>query len=113
MENSSTSTVQYSTLRVSLPELVGSRQAAERIARSLAEDLSSTVVVLDCSEVRAAAQGFTDEICKQLLEAAQAAGLVLYRPPMRMANHALRSAESRLLEGLEVVSPRELSSSSV
>lgn len=92
----------FDEIELRLPKLVGTRGRAEQIASELASDLSSSMVTVDCADVLSGAQGFTDELCKQILEVRGARELKLVAPPASMAEYALRSARLRKLEGLKI-----------
>ena len=61
----------------------------------LPEDLSSARVVIDCSDMSAAAPSFVDEIVKEILEDRRAAQLEILDAPDRLQSHFSRSAHLR------------------
>ena len=87
----------------SMPKLIGSRSTVISLCEKLPEDLSSTVVSVDCSTVSSMSQGSVDEFCKQILGVRKSLELRLINPTARLANHALKSAELRGLSGLKVL----------
>src|SRR5512132_1738488 len=49
------------------PKLLSSRHQARELTASLAEDLSGTVVLVDCSALQATTPSFVDELVKAVL----------------------------------------------
>src|SRR5512132_2538191 len=49
------------------PKLLSSRHQARELTASLAEDLSGTVVMVDCSALQASTPSFVDELVKAVL----------------------------------------------
>lgn len=49
------------------PKLLSSRHQARELTASLAEDLSGTVVLVDCSALQASTPSFVDELVKAVL----------------------------------------------
>lgn len=83
------------TFAIILPRLAGARGRGAEIASALPGNLSDATVTVDCSELMSAAQGFTDELCKQMLEVRQASSVVFTKAPDRFRNFVLLSAKNR------------------
>lgn len=93
-------------IRLELPRLGGSRWSAEELAQSLPADLRGFEVELDGSKMATAAQGFADELCKQILEVRQADRLILRETPEIFTNHVVRSSELRRCQRVSVEGAR-------
>lgn len=57
--------------------LSGTRQRAEDLVAELPEDFAGASVTVDASEMKAYAQCFVDELCKQILQVHQAESLTI------------------------------------
>lgn len=62
---------------------------------SLPGDVSAVEVTVDCSDLRAGAQSFVDELVKVVLVERSAARLLLAGAPQRAQRYAQRSAANR------------------
>ena len=84
-----------STETIEAPSRVGSREEARALLESLPRDLSSSEVLVDCSQIQASAPSFVDELVKILLVERNAARLHLSKAPARTQHYAERSARNR------------------
>lgn len=85
------------------PKLVSSRQQARELTATLADDCSGTVVMVDCSALKASTPSFVDELVKAVLIDRRADRLLIKGAPERTATLARRAAENRgVIERLEI-----------
>ena len=77
------------------PKLVSSRDQARELTAGLADDLSDTVVLVDCSALQASTPSFVDELVKAVLVDRQADRLVIKGAPERTVELARRAAQNR------------------
>ena len=77
------------------PKLVSSRDQARELTAGLADDLSDTVVLVDCSSLQASTPSFVDELVKAVLVDRQAARLIIKGAPERTVELARRAAQNR------------------
>lgn len=91
-------------LVIRLPQLCGTRWAAEQVAaKSSLEAVRGRTVVVDMVDVASAAQGFCDELVKQLVDVAGAAQVTIRNDYHRAAQFMLDAAERRGLSGRVIV----------
>ena len=76
------------------PKLLSSRHQARELTASLAEDLSGTVVMVDCSALQASTPSFVDVLVKAVL-VDRGERLVLKGAPERTVELARRAAQNR------------------
>lgn len=84
-----------SSYTVTLPRLVGARQKAQELTAILPENLSKAIVVVDASGSKAMAQGFIDELCKQVLEVRFAPKLIVKSVSEHSKAYFVKSGELR------------------
>jgi hypothetical protein len=77
------------------PKLVSSRHQARELTASLAEDLSDTAVMADCSALQASTPSFVDELVKAVLVDRRGQRLVIKGAPDRTLELARRAAQNR------------------
>ena len=77
------------------PKLVSSRDQARELTAGLADDLSDTVVLVDCSALQASTPSFVDELVKAVLVDRQADRLIIKGAPERTVELARRAAQNR------------------
>lgn len=77
------------------PRLSGVRSKAVEITAELPADLSHDTVIVNATNMQAYAQGFIDELCKQIAEVRQAKQLVFVAVNDRAKANAERSANLR------------------
>lgn len=77
------------------PRLSGVRSKAVTITEDLPDDLSNDTVIVDTTYTQACAQGFVDELCKQLAEVRQAKHIIFVAANARTKENAERSAKLR------------------
>jgi hypothetical protein len=76
-------------------KLLSSRHQARELTASLAEDLSGTVVLVDCSALQASTPSFVDELVKAVLVDRGGERLILKGAPERTVELARRAAQNR------------------
>jgi hypothetical protein len=85
------------------PKLVSSRDQARELTAGLADDVSDTAVLVDCSALQASTPSFVDELVKAVLVDRQADRLIIKGAPERTVELARRAAENRgVADRLEV-----------
>jgi hypothetical protein len=85
------------------PKLVSSRDQARKLTASLPNDLSGTVVMVDCSALQASTPSFVDELIKAVLVDRRGSHLVIKAAPERTVELARRAAQNRgVLDRLEI-----------
>jgi hypothetical protein len=77
------------------PKLVSSRDQARELTAGLPDDLSGTVVVVDCSALQASTPSFVDELVKAVLVDRHGSRLVVKGAPGRTVELARRAAQNR------------------
>lgn len=77
------------------PRLSGVRTKAAEITADLPDDLSSDTVIVDATNMQAYAQGFVDELCKQIVEVRKAKNVIFVAVNERTKENARRSANLR------------------
>jgi hypothetical protein len=77
------------------PRLVSSRHQARDLTANLADDLSGTVVMVDCSTLQASTPSFVDELVKAVLVDRRGNRLVIKGAPERTVELARRAAGNR------------------
>ena len=77
------------------PKLVSSREQARELTASLPDDLSGTVVLVDCSALQASTPSFVDELVKAVLVDRRGSRLVVKGAPERTIELARRAAQNR------------------
>jgi hypothetical protein len=77
------------------PKLVSSRHQARELTAGLADDLSGTIVMVDCSALQASTPSFVDELVKSVLVDRQASRLRIKGAPERTVELARRAAQNR------------------
>ena len=77
------------------PKLVSSREQARELTASLPDDLSGTVVLVDCSALQASTPSFVDELVKAVLVDRRGGRLVVKGAPERTIELARRAAQNR------------------
>jgi hypothetical protein len=77
------------------PKLVSSRDQARELTATLADDLSGTVVMVDCSALQASTPSFVDELVKAVLVDRRGSRLVIKGAPERTVELARRAAHNR------------------
>jgi hypothetical protein len=77
------------------PKPLSSRDQARELTASLAEDLSGTVVMVDCSALQASTPSFVDELVKAVLVDRGGERLILEGAPERTVELARRAAQNR------------------
>jgi hypothetical protein len=77
------------------PKLVSSRHQARELTASLAADLSSTVVMVDCAALQASTPSFVDELVKAVLVDRQGERLIVKGAPERTVELVRRAAQNR------------------
>lgn len=77
------------------PKLVSSRDQARELTASLATDLSDTIVMVDCSALRASTPSFVDELVKAVLVDRHGDRLIIKGAPERTVELARRAAQNR------------------
>lgn len=77
------------------PKLVSSRDQARELTATLADDLSDTVVMVDCSALQASTPSFVDELVKSVLVDRRGGRLVIKGAPQRTVELARRAARNR------------------
>ena len=77
------------------PKLVSSRHQARELTAGLAEDLSGTVVMVDCTALQASTPSFVDELVKAVLVDRRGDCLILKGAPERTVERARRAAQNR------------------
>jgi hypothetical protein len=77
------------------PKPLSSRHQARELTASLAEDLSGTVVMVDCSALQASTPSFVDELVKAVLVDRGGERLILEGAPERTVELARRAAQNR------------------
>jgi hypothetical protein len=82
-------------LLLTLPRLAGMRARAIELARALPDDLSDCRVNIDCSQNLSAAQGFVDELIKQLVEVRSCASVHVLNARQPLEQLARESCERR------------------
>lgn len=82
-------------VRVQMPDHAGSRDQAQDLLRALPNDLTGTIVALDCSDVVVSTPSFMDEMVKQILEKRHAKTLEVNSGSQRAQELLKRSAENR------------------
>lgn len=75
--------------------LSGTRQRAEDLVAELPEDFTGAIVTVDASEMKAYAQCFVDELCKQILQVHQAESLKIITDNEALKSRVEFSAELR------------------
>lgn len=80
---------------IELPRLSGVRSKAVEITADFPADLSHDTVIIDTTYTQACAQGFVDELCKQLAEVRKVKHLIFVAANKRTQEHAERSAKLR------------------
>jgi hypothetical protein len=84
------------------PKLLSSRHQAQELTASLAQDLSDTVVMVDCSALQASTPSFVDELVKAVLVDRGGDRLIIKGAPERTVELARRAAQNRgVLDRLE------------
>lgn len=73
----------------------GSRERAVVLTSMLPEDLSNAHVIIDATDRKAYAQGFVDELCKQVAEKRQAATVTIVSNDKILRQRAETSAQLR------------------
>jgi hypothetical protein len=82
-------------IRITTPDHAGSREQAQDLVRSLADDLTGQTVLVDCSRLVVGTPSFLDELVKQILEQRNAQELEVSGGPQRARALLERSAENR------------------
>jgi hypothetical protein len=77
------------------PKLVSSRHQARELTAALADDLSGTVVLVDCSALQASTPSFVDELVKVVLVDRRGDRLIVKGAPERTVELARRAAQNR------------------
>ncbi|HWC43679.1 MAG TPA: hypothetical protein VHK02_16960 [Actinomycetota bacterium] len=77
------------------PKLVSSRDQARELTASLPDDLSGTVVLVDCRALQASTPSFVDELVKAVLVDRRGSRLVVKGAPERTVELARRAAQNR------------------
>ena len=77
------------------PKLVSSRDQARELTASLPSDLSSTVVMVDCTALQASTPSFVDELVKAVLTDRHGDRLIIKGAPERTVELARRAAQNR------------------
>ena len=77
------------------PKLVSSRDQARELTAGLPDDLSGTVVLVDCSALQASTPSFVDELVKAVLVDRRGSQLVVKGAPQRTLALARRAAQNR------------------
>jgi hypothetical protein len=77
------------------PKLVSSRHQARELTANLADDLSDTAVMVDCSALQASTPSFVDELVKAVLVDRRGQRLVIKGAPDRTLELARRAAQNR------------------
>lgn len=86
-------------IHISLPRLIGSRESADDLLDSVADDLAGADVLVDCRELLTASPSFADQLVGSSLDLGRAAHLVLLSPPPAFRSDVERSARKRGLDG--------------
>ena len=74
---------------------MSSRDQARELTASLPDDLSGTVVLVDCSALQASTPSFVDELVKAVLVDRRGSRLVVRGAPERTVELARRAAQNR------------------
>jgi hypothetical protein len=77
------------------PKLMSSRHQARELTGSLAEDLSGSVVLVDCTALQASTPSFVDELVKAVLVDRRGDRLIIKGAPERTVELARRAAQNR------------------
>lgn len=77
------------------PKLISSRDQARELTAGLAEDLSDTAVLVDCTALQASTPSFVDELVKAVLVDRRGDRLILKGAPDRTVELARRAAQNR------------------
>ena len=77
------------------PKLMSSRHQARELTASLAEDLSGSVVLVDCTALQASTPSFVDELVKAVLVDRRGDRLIIKGAPERTVELARRAAQNR------------------
>lgn len=80
---------------VTLPRLVGSRNAARTLLSSLESSLVDASVVLDCRRLRSAPPSFADELVKILFDEHKLSALVLKDASEEFVRYVRASLDAR------------------
>jgi hypothetical protein len=67
--------------RITLPRLIGSREAADDLLDSVAASLQGSELVVDCTELLSSSVSFADQLVYGALQQHGAAAIVLLSPP--------------------------------
>jgi hypothetical protein len=89
-----------------LPRLVGARDSAKALTTSLPDDCSGQNISVNAINLISAAQGFTDELVKQILVKRNARGLYVENATSVFRRHLDASAKSRQVAEHLVVNER-------
>lgn len=82
-------------MRLDLPRLASSREAANALVSSARGELKDAVVTVNCRDLLSGSPSFADELVKRVLEVGGAAELVLVGAPRDFTNYVRDSAHSR------------------
>jgi hypothetical protein len=77
------------------PKLMSSRHQARELTASLAEDLSGSMVLVDCTALQASTPSFVDELVKAVLVDRRGDRLIIKGAPERTVELARRAAQNR------------------
>lgn len=80
---------------IELPRTAGSRERADELTSVLSGDLKAQTVVLEAQCMKAGAQSFADQLCKQILEVRGAERLEVRHATPMFARYLSNSARIR------------------
>ena len=90
---------------INLPRLVSSRESARRLLAEAADTVKGDRVVVNCRELRSAAESFVDELVKVILIEGDAAELVVLGASSQFLEQAHRAAKVHGVDGRIVERP--------
>lgn len=94
-------------MKLTMPELIGSRESAEKFTEDLPMSLEQEIVVVDASFMKASSQSFADELVHQVLYIRNAKKLIVEAPTTLFADRLRKSSVvHKLAEKLEVTRER-------
>lgn len=82
-------------ITIDLPRTAGSRERANELTSALPGDLTALTVVLEAQGMKAGAQSFADQLCKQILEVRCAERLEVRHATPMFARYLSNSARIR------------------